>query len=199
MGRTVEHVILLDDSGTATGLQDKSTVHTDSTPLHLAFSCYVFDRSGRFLASRRALSKKTWPGIWTNSVCGHPAQGEPLTDAVRRRAGFELGLELDELRLVLPAFRYRAELDGVVENEMCPVFSAVAAGDPAPHPDEVDDFRWLTWDEFRREANAPDSAFSPWCRLQIEQLTALGPEPAAWPEGDPALLPPAARQPSPVL
>lgn len=189
----MEHVILLDESGAALGLQDKRTVHTDATPLHLAFSCYVFDASGRFLASRRALSKKTWPGIWTNSVCGHPQEAEAITDAVRRRARFELGLALDEVRLVLPAFRYRAELDGVVENEMCPVVYATASAEPDPNPDEVAATRWLPWADFLREASARDSAFSPWCRLQIKELTALGPEPRDWPAGDPAALPPAAK------
>lgn len=190
----MEHVILLDESGTALGRQDKLTVHTGSTPLHLAFSCYVFDPSGRFLASRRALSKKTWPGIWTNSVCGHPQETETVTDAVRRRARFELGLTLDEVRLVLPAFRYRAELDGVVENEMCPVVYATASAEPDTNPDEVAATRWLPWADFLREAQAQDSAFSPWCRLQIEELTALGPVPRDWPAGDPSALPPAARR-----
>ena len=188
----MENVILLDESGAAIGVQDKRTVHHDSTPLHLAFSCYVFDSAGRFLVSQRALSKKTWPGIWTNSVCGHPAQGETMTDAVRRRASFELGLTLDEVRLVLPAFRYRAELHGVVENEMCPVFYATVSAEPVPNPDEVEAVRWLPWAGFTGEASA-DTGFSPWCREQIEQLAALGPEPRDWPAGDPADLPPAAR------
>jgi isopentenyl-diphosphate delta-isomerase len=191
-GTEMEHVILLDESGNAAGRQDKSSVHTSSTPLHLAFSCYVFNSAGDFLASRRALGKLTWPGIWTNSVCGHPAEGEKMTDAVRRRASFELGLALGEVRLVLPAFRYRAELDGVVENEMCPVFYAEAAGEPAPNPEEVASTRWLTWADFQAEALAEGSVFSPWCRLQIRELASLGPIPGEWPAGDPAAMPPAA-------
>ncbi|WP_229074716.1 isopentenyl-diphosphate Delta-isomerase [Actinoplanes sp. DH11] len=194
----MEHVILLDESGNATGLADKGTVHTDSTPLHLAFSCYIFDSAGRFLVSQRALSKKTWPGIWTNSVCGHPAQGEAIADAVRRRAAHELGMTLDEVRLVRPAFRYRAELDDVVENEMCPVFYATAGSEPAPNPDEVEAVRWVPWVEFVGSASGDGITFSPWCRLQIEELTGLGADPARWPAGDPADLPPAARAAEPA-
>jgi isopentenyl-diphosphate delta-isomerase type 1 len=129
-GSAMEHVVLLDESGNARGRHEKGSAHGASTPLHLAFSCYIFDSRGSLLTTRRAAGKKTWPGIWTNSVCGHPQEGEPLLDAVLRRAAFELGLALDDLRLVLPDFRYRAELDGVVENEMCPVFYATTAADP---------------------------------------------------------------------
>jgi isopentenyl-diphosphate delta-isomerase len=188
----MEHVILLDQSGRAIGLEDKHTVHTASTPLHLAFSCYIFDPRGRFLVTQRAAGKRTWPGVWTNSVCGHPAESESMPDAVRRRAAFELGLALDEVRLVLPDFRYRAELLGVVENEMCPVFYASTRAEPAPNPAEVDTARWWSWPAFVREASAADSMFSPWCRLQVRELQALGPTPADWPASDPARLPPAA-------
>ena len=67
----------------------------------------MLDESGRLLVTRRALSKATLPGVWTNTCCGHPAPGEAIEDAVVRRVGQELGITLHDLRLVLPAFRYR--------------------------------------------------------------------------------------------
>ena len=82
-------VVLLDASGTAIGTADKISIHTRETPLHLAFSCYLFDDEGRVLLTRRSLAKRTWPGVWTNSFCGHPAPGEKMTDALRRHALLE--------------------------------------------------------------------------------------------------------------
>ncbi|WP_030437541.1 isopentenyl-diphosphate Delta-isomerase [Actinoplanes subtropicus] len=189
----MEHVILLDESGNALGHQDKRTVHTASTPLHLAFSCYIFNAENQVLVTRRSLRKLTWPGVWTNSVCGHPQESEPMVAAVSRRAAYELGLALDEVRLLLPGFRYRAEWGGVVENEMCPVFTASVSAEPRPHPDEVDAFRWMSWPDFLAEATAEGSLYSPWSRMQVTLLAALGPDPRAWPSAPSAALPPAAH------
>ncbi|ONI73340.1 isopentenyl-diphosphate delta-isomerase [Actinosynnema sp. ALI-1.44] len=182
----MEQVVLLDESGRAIGTADKATVHHERTPLHLAFSSYVFDERNRFLLTRRASSKKTWPGVWTNSCCGHPAPGEAVGDAVVRRLRTELGLDVATIDLVLPKFRYRVAMaDGVVENEMCPVYRVTVAGDPTPDPSEVDDFEWVDW--------PPSRALSPWAELQLPQLRALGDDPRGWPAGDPVDLPPAAN------
>ena len=95
-------VVLLDDARVPIGQAPKSTVHHDDTPLHLAFSCYVFDPAGRLLVTTRAASNPSFPGVVTNTVCGHPRPGEDLADAVRRRAHSELGVDVRDLRLVLP-------------------------------------------------------------------------------------------------
>ena len=190
---SVERVVLLDEDGHDIGAVPKSQVHHGATPLHLAFSCYVLDHAGRLLLTRRALSKATFPGVWTNTVCGHPVPGEDLVTAVRRRARDELGLTVADVRLVLPEFRYRATMDGVVENEMCPVLVASPVGDPHPAPDEVDQIAWVPWAELSHDVLDGSRVISPWCRLQVEALVRLGPDPAAWPAADVHRLPPAAR------
>jgi isopentenyl-diphosphate delta-isomerase len=165
-----ELVVLVDDHGRELGTAPKASVHHETTPLHLGFSCYVFDPDGRVLMTRRALSKRTWPGVWTNSFCGHPAPGEPTSDAVHRRARRELGLSIDSLACVLPDYRYRAiAADGTVENELCPVFSAIASGPVRPAPDEVMDHIWVSWDDLRVAAGL-HWAISPWAAEQVPLL-----------------------------
>lgn len=189
-----ELVVLLDDAGNAIGTAPKATTHHADTPLHLAFSCYAFDPDGRLLVTRRALSKPTFPGVWTNTVCGHPAPGENPADAVVRRARQELGLELSDVRLVLPEFRYTATMpNGVRENEMCPVFVAHANSDPEPAPDEVEEWTWVPWDEFRDDVLNGRREVSPWCADQIAQLAPAESPGGTFAEADAHLLPPAAR------
>jgi len=188
---TAEQVVLLDDAGHAIGAADKAGVHGPDTPLHLAFSCYVFDAERRLLLTQRAWHKVTWPGVWTNSCCGHPAPGEPFVEAVRRRTGQELGLELADLTLVLPEFRYRVRMaDGTVENELCPVFVATTTGPVRPDPDEVADHRWEPWAAFRAGVLDGSLDVSPWCVLQMRELP---PAPYDATAADASRLPPAAR------
>ena len=171
-------VVLLDEAGRPCGTARKDEVHTRATPLHLAFSCWVFDREGRTLLTRRSPAKLTWPGIWTNSFCGHPEPGEDLQEAVHRRGWDELGARLAGVRPVLPTFRYRAvSASGIVENEVCPVYTARLASALDPHPDEVADLRWVTLDELRAETAAQTGVHSPWMLEQLDQLAA--PSPAA--------------------
>ncbi|NUO34968.1 MAG: isopentenyl-diphosphate Delta-isomerase, partial [Dermatophilaceae bacterium] len=140
--------------------------------------------------------KATFPGVWTNSACGHPAPGEPLAGAVCRRVADELGLAVGDLRLVLPRFSYRAEQDGVVELELCPVLVGRVAGtapEPRPDPAEVEAAEWLPWEEFAADVLAGRRRVSTWCREQVVELDALGPSPDQWPDADPADLPAALR------
>jgi isopentenyl-diphosphate Delta-isomerase len=187
-------VVLLDSAGNAIGTADRMLVHTADTPLHLAFSSYVFDTNGRLLLTRRAAHKRTWPAVWTNSCCGHPAPGESMTAAVRRRLQFELGIRLEQdVEPVLPAFRYRAVMgNGIVENEICPVFRVVAEVSPQPNPDEVDAVDWVAWPEFAESVLDGSRPVSPWCVLQVQELTSMGNDPLNWQIADPALLPAAA-------
>ncbi len=99
-----EHVILLNAQGVPTGTLEKYAAHTADTRLHLAFSSWLFNAKGQLLVTRRALSKKAWPGVWTNSVCGHPQLGESNEDAVTAVAVMSLAWKLRLLNLSILTF-----------------------------------------------------------------------------------------------
>jgi isopentenyl-diphosphate Delta-isomerase len=166
-----DEVVLLDEAGNAIGRASKSAAHGPDTALHLAFSCHVVNALGEVLVTRRALTKQAWPGVWTNSFCGHPKPAESLVAAVRRRAEFELGIELDDVALALPLFRYRAtDANGTVENELCPVYIATTSDEPDPNPREVAEYEWVAPEDLGRAVEAAPWAFSPWLVLQAREL-----------------------------
>jgi isopentenyl-diphosphate delta-isomerase len=135
----------------------------------------VFRADGRVLMTRRSLGKRTFPGVWTNSFCGHPAPGENALDAVRRRGARELGLEIVGLEPVLPGFRYRAaDASGIVENELCPVYRTVVDADPQPRADEVAEWQWVAPSRVREAVTATPFAFSPWLVLQLAEWPEFG-------------------------
>lgn len=181
-----ELVVLLDDDARPIGTADKSLVHSATTPLHLAFSCYLVNDDGELLVTRRALTKQAWPGVWTNAFCGHPAPSEPLETAVRRRAAHELSASLEGLELALPDFRYRAiDAGGIVENEICPVFTGRLTSGIVPEPSEVSDWAWIAPARLAEAVALAPFAFSPWLRAQLPQLLAADvfAEPAPAPTG----------------
>ena len=117
-----------------------------------------------------------------------------MVDAVRRRAAQELGLVLDDVRLVLPAFRYSATMpSGVRENELCPVFTAVTASTPQPDPTEVADLAWVAWPAFRDGVLSGDREVSVWCAAQVAELATREDTDGRFAEASYADLPPAAR------
>lgn len=166
-----EWVVLLDEQCRPIGSQLKSEVHHADTPLHLAFSVHVFDDHNNTLLARRAVTKRTWPGVWSNACCGHPAPEEDLSDAVGRRLGSELGLVAESLHVALPDFAYRAQdASGVVENEVCPVFVVRVAGHqptPVADPSEVAEWVWLARADASALAREHPWLLSPWSVLQF--------------------------------
>lgn len=175
-----EQIVFVDEQGNPTGeVGPKLESHNAGTRLHLAFSCYVFRRrDNMFLATQRAHSKKVWPDVWTNSVCGHPAPGEDMEAAIRRRASFEIGLQnLQDITCVLPQYRYTTPpYNGIIENEFCPVFVAYATEDPIPNPDEVEAHRWMQWSQYAAllMSDTGDNT-SYWAKDQYNQLKDLEP------------------------
>lgn len=177
-----ERVVLLDHAGRPSGTAPKRSVHTTTTPLHLGFSCHLIDRERRVLLTRRAPSKPTWPGVWTNACCGHPQPGETLRGAVTRRLGDELGVGAEQIGLAIADFTYRSVMpNGVVEHEVCPVIVGRVRGELELNPDEVCEATWVDWGALCDRARRSPESLSPWSVGQIAELRALAPSPHGWP------------------
>lgn len=164
-----ECVVIVDENDNPIGIEPKESVHASRTPLHRAFSLFLFNPAGELLLQQRSPWKKAWPLTWSNSCCGHPMPEESYTDAVIRRALYELGVKLTTVNKIAD-YRYCFSKDGIMENEICPIFSANYSGDITPHPGEVQAVRWIAWNDWLQETTACPACYSPWC---IEETALL--------------------------
>jgi isopentenyl-diphosphate delta-isomerase len=139
---------------------------------HRAISILVWNVSRtKMLITRRAASKATWPGFWSNAVCSHPLPGEPYAAAARRRL-------FEELRIrgaVAPAFRMfygpvRCPISGAVEHEMDHVFYARLAESVPIEPNraEISALCWV--DEAQMEALQRSGMVTPWFAMILKRV-----------------------------
>lgn len=165
-----DYVVLVDKKNKILGTAPKLETHNANTPLHRAFSLFIFNSKGELLLQQRSKLKKTWPLIWSNSCCGHPKLNESNIDAAKIRSKFELGIDIEKAYEVLPNFSYRAELNGIAENELCPVIIAFTDEKPLINRDEVENVKWIKWEKFLKEINENPGNYSVWCELEAKLL-----------------------------
>ena len=171
-----ELIQYVDKQGRPTGeVEEKLAAHHADTRRHLAFSCYIFNGQGQLLVTKRAASKKVWPNVWTNSVCGHPLPNESFQAAVKRRAKYELGLALvNDIQCIIDDYTYKTPpYNGIVENEFCPVFFAHLTGTLHINESEVAEYKFIDWQEFlKRLQSDNNNEWSWWAKDQAKLLVA---------------------------
>ena len=155
-----ELLILVDANDQQIGVANKLQAHQEGL-LHRAFSLFVFDSRGRLLLQRRAPEKYHSGGLWTNTCCGHPRDGEPTEDAAHRRLGEEMGFDcaLQEVT----AFTYEAQVTGgLIEHEFDHVYIGCHDGEPAPNPDEASNWMWIEPHQLLSWMDAEPALFTVW-------------------------------------
>ncbi|OGJ56584.1 isopentenyl-diphosphate delta-isomerase [Candidatus Peribacteria bacterium RIFCSPHIGHO2_01_FULL_51_9] len=166
-----ETVVLVDEADNVLGTMQKSLVHGRETPLHRGVSLFLFNKEGKLLLQQRSKHKKTWPLVWSNSICGHPALHESNIDAARRRLSYELGMTARHIEEVSP-YRYTYVRSGVMENEICPILVGFTRDVPRPNEDEVASVRWVAWSDFLQEIEKNPGLYSEWCEEEARILAA---------------------------
>ncbi len=165
-------LILTDEHGAPQGLGDYHLVHREGL-LHQAFSIYVFRHAGReLLIQRRSGDKWLWPGVWANTCCSHPREGEDLLTAAARRLEQECGFSC-ALRVV-GSFTYRAEDPGGrgIEHEHDQLLVGEIEGPVTVRPDprEVAEWRWVEVEILRQEMARRPGEFAPWLHFGLPQV-----------------------------
>ena len=161
-----ENVILVDENDNQVGLMPKLEAHEKGL-LHRAFSIFIFNSKYELLLQKRASSKYHSGGLWTNTCCSHPREGEDTSDAANRRLIEEMGIETS-LRKVHD-FIYKAELDNnLTEHEFDHVFYGVYNEDPVINRDEADDFKWIDMGLLNEDIKINGDNYTVWFKIAFE-------------------------------
>ena len=161
-----EKVILVDTNDTQVGLMPKLEAHQKGI-LHRAFSVFVFNNKYELLLQKRATSKYHSGGLWTNTCCSHPRDGEDIMDAANRRLYEEMGIRTN-LRKVFD-FIYKAELDNQLsENEFDHVLYGVYNDDPVLNFEEADDYMWADMNTIKDDIENNPENFTVWFKIAFD-------------------------------
>lgn len=143
------------------GYGEKLETHRNNR-LHRAFSVFLYS-NGKMLIQQRDQKKYHSGGLWANSCCSHPRRGEEVLEAAKRRLEEELGIrqEICELKEI-DSFIYFQAYDGLSEYEFDHVIVAEYDGEFIPNPEEIQNLRWVTYEELEKELLEHPEMFAAW-------------------------------------
>lgn len=168
--QTEEQVVLVSEQCEELGLMGKMEAHEKGV-LHKAISVIIYNSAGEMLVTRRALTKYHWPGIWSNSCCSHPRQGESFADAAHRRLREELGIETKLTELFPFVYRAQDEQTGLIEHEYDVVFKGVFDGTFVFNPEEIEACAWYSAAALKEEIQQQPEKFSFWFKVILEEMS----------------------------
>mgnify|MGYP000335882535 CR=1 FL=1 len=155
-----EKLVLVDKNDNQIGLMPKMEAHQKGI-LHRAFSIFIFNSENQILLQKRSSNKYHSGGLWTNTCCSHPRDGENIIDAGIRRLSEEMGIKT-ELKKAFN-FTYKAELEnGLIEHEYDHVLIGEFNGSPILNKDEAEDWKWMSLEEIEKDINENQEDYTVW-------------------------------------
>lgn len=165
----MEMLILVDKDDKEIDYKEKESCHLRPTTLHRAFSIFVVNTKRQMLIHKRQITKKTWPGFWTNACCSHPRKDENIKQATKRRLQEELGFVCD----VAPLFKfyYKADYDEKYgEHEVDHVFLGIYDGEVKQNPDEIQEHKFVSIDELMEDVRMHGNCYTPWFKQGLPNV-----------------------------
>lgn len=162
-----EQVILVNEKDEPIGLMGKMEAH-EKALLHRAFSVFIFNDRGELMLQRRALDKYHSPGLWANTCCSHPRDGETVEEAGTRRL-------MEEMGFVVPieaktSFIYKAPFDnGLTEHELDHILVGHYNEEPEINEEEVAEWKWMKMEDVQKAIAENPEDFTVWFRIIFEK------------------------------
>jgi len=158
----------VDENDNPLGKHEKFSAHQRGL-LHRAFSVFIFNTKGELLLQQRANEKYHSGGLWSNTCCSHPAFGEDIKEAIKRRLPEEMGIRC-ETKFAF-SFVYRAEFEnGLIEHEYDHVYFGLSDQKPIPDNSEVKNFRYINLDDLKIAIMENPSIYSEWLRICLPRV-----------------------------
>jgi len=165
----MEQVILVDENDRQVGLMEKQAAHVNPH-LHRAFSIFIFNSKGELLMQQRALSKYHSPGLWTNTCCSHPRDGETLTEATSRRLMEEMGMTCEMHEVY--TFIYMAPVgQGLTEHEFDHVWIGRSDETPQINREEVESWKYMSLSDLKVDIQLHPELYTEWFKITFEEMS----------------------------
>ncbi|MBN1337705.1 MAG: isopentenyl-diphosphate Delta-isomerase [Bacteroidales bacterium] len=165
---TNEYVILVDRQDQPVGIMEKMEAHKRAE-LHRAFSVFVVNSKGELMLQRRAMTKYHSPGLWTNTCCSHPRQGESVEDAAHRRLEEEMGFDCSLAKVF--DFIYKADVgQGLYEHEFDHVLTGIYDDEPLINTHEVMEWKWMGINELKEDIQKYPGHYTVWFRIAFDRF-----------------------------
>lgn len=164
-----EQVVLVDEQDTVLGYMGKQEAHEKGL-LHRAISVILFNSQGEQLVQQRAHTKYHWAGIWSNTCCSHPRQGESYQAAAERRLFEELGIKTPLREVFQFIYKAHDEASGLTEHELDHVFVGVFDDDFDYNKNEVAAVRWMNTETLQSEIAEHPENYSFWFKIILEEF-----------------------------
>jgi isopentenyl-diphosphate delta-isomerase len=165
-------LILVDAADRPVGGAVKLKVHEEGA-LHRAFSVFVFNDRAELLLQQRAPGKYHSGGLWSNTCCGHPWEGEETASAAHVRLGEEMGFHCP--LTPVGSFVYRARVsEAMVEHEYDHLYVGRFNRAPVPNAEEVAAWAWIGIADLLRQAHDSPHRFTAWLLKLLDWAGADG-------------------------
>lgn len=163
-----ELLILVDENDNEIGLMEKIPAHK-SGRLHRAFSVFIFNSKGQLLLQQRADNKYHSGGLWTNTCCSHPINGEEINATIKNRLREEMGIEC-KTRFQFK-FIYKSTLDnGLTEHELDHVYFGTSDAEPVLNKSEAKDWKYISLKDLEEEIRKNPEDFSAWLKICLPEV-----------------------------
>lgn len=166
-----DHVVLVNEHDEVIGIEEKLKAHQLAL-LHRAFSVFIYRKINdelEFLLQQRHQNKYHCGGLWTNTCCSHPRLSETIIVAAQKRLKEEMSIELP--LKALGTFQYKVKFEnGLSEHELDHVLVGECDSPSLSivmHPNEVQDFRWISITQLKEELNAKPETYTPWFKSAL--------------------------------